>query len=155
MEIVEEEEWEGIILVEGIILIEDWEGMPYSIFCCHQGFMTWHRLKDEEAKQLHADNGGLKIFCLPRSRDFWHGSLRYAGLFFIPICFPLFNLCDVCCCCYLHFPHQILYFLCPILIPDCHPRVCVNVYGFSYGFISTVSIEIDIGNLFRFANMCR
>ena len=42
MEIVEEEVWEGIIPVEGIILVKDWEGIPYSIFCCHHGFMTWH-----------------------------------------------------------------------------------------------------------------
>ena len=52
MEIVEEEDWEGIIPVEG------WEGMPYSIFRCHQGFTTWQQLKDKEAKQLPADNGG-------------------------------------------------------------------------------------------------
>ena len=42
MEIVEEEDWEGIILVE------DWEGIPYSIFRYHHGFTTWHQLKDEE-----------------------------------------------------------------------------------------------------------
>ena len=40
MKIVEEEDWEGIILFEGIILVEDWEGMPYSICRFHQGFMT-------------------------------------------------------------------------------------------------------------------
>ena len=106
MEIVEEEDWEGIIPVEGIILVEDWEGMPYSILYCHHGFTTWHWIKDEEAKQLPTDNGGSEILCSPRLRDFWHGSLRYAGLFFIPICFPLFDVCDVCCFCYLHFPHQ-------------------------------------------------
>ena len=103
-------------------------------------------------KHLPTDNGGSEIFCSPRSSDFRHGLLRYANLFFIPICFPLF---DVCCCCYLYFPHQIIYFVCPVLIPDCHPRVCVNVYRFSYGFISTVSIPIDIGNLFRLPNMCQ
>ena len=86
MEIVEEEEWEGIIPVEGIILIEDSEGMPYNIFHCHQGFTTWHWLKYEEEKQLPANNGGSEILCSPRSRDFRHGSLRYANLFFIPIC---------------------------------------------------------------------
>ena len=113
---------------EGIILVDDWEGMPYNIFCCHQGFTSWHRLKDEEEKQLPADNGGLEILCSPRSRDFRHGSLRYVGLFLIPICLPLFDVCDVCCCCYLHLPHQIvdvivtsecihLYILC--IVPRC------------------------------------
>ena len=89
------------------------------------------------------------------SRDFRYGLLSYAGLFFIPICLPLFDVCDVWCCCYFHLPHQIIYFFCHILIPDCHPRVCVNVYRFSYSFISTMSISIDIGNLFRFPNMCQ
>ena len=65
MEIVEEEDWEGIIPVEGIILVEDWEGMPYNIFHFHQGFMTWHRLKDEKPKQLPADDGGSEILCSP------------------------------------------------------------------------------------------
>ena len=97
---------------------------------CHLGFTTWHRLKDEEAKQLPSNNGGSKILCLPRSRDFCHGLLRYAGLFLIPMCFPLFDVCNVCCFCYLHFPHQIIKLLCPLLIPDCHPRVSVNVYRF-------------------------
>ena len=78
------------------ILVEEyWEGMPYSICCCHQGFTTWHRLKDEEEKQLPADNGGSKILCSPRSRDFRHGPLRYASLFFIPICLSLFYVCDM------------------------------------------------------------
>ena len=104
---------------------------------------------------LPADNGGSEILCSPRSRDFRHGPLRYASLFFIPICFPLFDVCDVYCYCYLHFPHQNIYLLCPILIPDCCPRVCMNVYRFSYGFISIVSIAMDIDNLFRLPNMCR
>ena len=90
MEIVEEEDWEGIILVE------DWEGILYSISHCHQGFTTWHWLKDEEEKKLLVDNGGSKILCSPRLRDFWHGPLRYASLFFIPICFPLFDVCMRC-----------------------------------------------------------
>ena len=76
MEIVEEEDWEGIILVEGIIIVEDWEGILYSICHCYQGFTTWHQLKDEEAKQLPAYNRGSEILCSPRSRDFQHGSLR-------------------------------------------------------------------------------
>ena len=59
MEIVEEADWEVIIPVEGIILLKGWEGIPYSIWHCHQGFTTWHQLKDEEAKQLPVDNGGL------------------------------------------------------------------------------------------------
>ena len=93
--------------------------------------------------------------CSPRSRDFQHGPLRYANLFFIPICLSLFDVCDACCCCYLHLPHKIIYFLCPILILDCRPRVCVSVYKFSYSFISTAPIVMDIGNIFLFANMCQ
>ena len=88
MEIVEEEEWEGIIPVEGIILVENWEGIPYNICHFHHGFTTLHRLKDEEAKQLPADNGSSKILCSPRSRDFWHGFLRYAVYFSSPFVFP-------------------------------------------------------------------
>ena len=77
--------------------------------------------------------------------DFRHGPLRYACLFFIPICFP----CDVCCCYYLHLPHQIIYLLCPVLKPDCRPRVCVNVYRFSQGFISIAPIAMAIDILFN------
>ena len=40
MEIVENVDWEGLILVKGI---------PYNIFRFHQGFTTWNQLKDEEA----------------------------------------------------------------------------------------------------------
>ena len=137
MEIVKEEDQEGIILVQGM---PDRNNNKGYICCCHQGFMTWHLLKDEEEKHLPIDNGGSyflqthggsKILCSPRSRDFQHRPLRYASLFFIPICLSLFDVCDACYCCYLHLPHQIIYFLCPILIPDCHPRVCVNAYRFS------------------------
>ena len=96
-----------------------------------------------------------QILCSPRSRDFWHSPLRYASLLFIPICFPLFDVCDVCFWSYLHFPHQIIYFLCPVLIPDCRPRVCVNVYIFSYGFISTAPIAMATENIFWLPNMCR
>ena len=79
-----------------------------------------------------------------RSRDFQHGSLRYASLFFIPICFPLFDVC----CCYLHLLRQIIYFFFPILIPDYHPRVCVNVYRFSQGFIFIALIAMAMGIFF-------
>ena len=103
MEIVEEEDWEGIIPVEGIILVEDWKIMPYSICRFHvSGFYDMAPAKRQGGKQLPADNGGSEILCSPRSRDFWHGSLRYASLFLVPICFHLFDVCDVCCCCYLH-----------------------------------------------------
>ena len=124
-------------------------------FHYHDGLMTWHQLKDEEEKQLPVDNGGSEMLCSPSSRDFRYGPLRYASLFFIPICFSLFDICDACCCCYLHLPHQIIYFVCLVLIPDCRPRVCGSVYKFSYSFISTVSIVMAIGNIFLFANMCR
>ena len=107
-----------------------------------KGFMAW-------PTKVH------QILCSPRSRDFRHGPLRYTILFFIPICLPLFDVCNACCCCYLHFPHKIIYFLCPVLILDCRRRVCVYVYIFSYGFISIVSIAMDIGNLFQFPNMCQ
>ena len=144
MENADEEDWEGIILVQGIPMRNNNKGY---ICCCHTGFTTWNQLKDEEERQLPIENGGscflqttealasyrqwrLKILCSPRSRNFWHGSLRYTNLFFIPIFFPLFDVCDVCFFCYFHFPHQIIYFFCHILIPDCHPRVCVNVYRF-------------------------
>ena len=97
------------------------------IFHCHEGFMTWYQRKDEEAKQLLVDNGGSEILFSPRSRDFQHGPLRYARIFFIPICLP----CHVCCCWDLHLPHKIIYFLCPVLIPDYyHPRVCVKFIDF-------------------------
>ena len=96
-----------------------------------KGFLSWL------AKVHH-------ILCSPRSRDFRHGPLRYVDLFFIPICFPLFDVWHVCCCCYFHLPHQIIYLLCPILIPNCRPRVFVNVYRFSY--ISTAHIS--------FSNFC-
>ena len=55
MEIVDEEDWEGIILIQSMPDINNNKGY---VRCCHQGFMTWHRLKDEEAKQLPVDNGG-------------------------------------------------------------------------------------------------
>ena len=74
-----------------IILVK---GIPYNIFHFHQGFMTWHCLKYEEAKQLPGDNGGSKILCSPRSRDFRHGSLRYAVYFSSPFVFPY--LCMRC-----------------------------------------------------------
>ena len=47
MEIVDEEDWEGIILVQGMPVKNNNKG---CVCCCHQGFTTWHRLKDEEAK---------------------------------------------------------------------------------------------------------
>ena len=50
--------------------------------------MTWHQLKDEEVKQLPTDNGDSDILCSPRSRDLWHGSLRYAVYFSSPFVFP-------------------------------------------------------------------
>ena len=116
------------------------------------GFYNMALTKRGGEKKLPADNGGLKILCSPRSRDFRHISLRYASLFFIPF-FPLI-WCMWCMLLLLFaFPHQIIYFLCPVLIPNFHPRVCVNVYRFSYGFISTMSIATDIGNLFRLPKM--
>ena len=47
MEIVDEEDREGIILVQGMPERNNNKGY---ICCCHQGFTTWHLLKDEEAK---------------------------------------------------------------------------------------------------------
>ena len=144
MEIVEEEDSEGIILVQGML---DRNNIKGYVFHYHEGFMTWYQLKDEEAKQLLADNGGSEILSSPRSRNFRHEPLRCASLFFIPICL----LCDVCCFCYLHLPHQIIYFVCPILIPDyCRPRVCVNVYRFSQGLVSIAPIAMAIGIFFYF-----
>ena len=55
MEIVDEEDWEGIILVQGMLVRNNMKGY---VCCCHQGFMTWDLLKDEEAKQLPIENGG-------------------------------------------------------------------------------------------------
>ena len=75
-----QEDWEGIILVQGMPGINN-NNKGY-VCCYHQGFTTWHQLL------LLANNGGSEILCSPRSRDFWHGPLRYASLFFIPICFP-------------------------------------------------------------------
>ena len=54
MEIVDED-WEGIICVQGM---PDMNNIKGYIFCCHQGFTTWHLLKDEEEKHLPVDNGG-------------------------------------------------------------------------------------------------
>ena len=45
MEIVDEEDWEGIILVQGMLDNNNNKGY---VCCCHQGFTTWHRLKDKE-----------------------------------------------------------------------------------------------------------
>ena len=97
----------------------------------------------------------LEDLVLAKVKGFLAWLTKVNHLFFIPICFPLFDVCDVCFCCYLHLPHKIMYFLCPILIPNCRPRVCVNVYIFSYGFISTTSIAMDIDNIFRLPNMCQ
>ena len=120
------------------------------IFDFHEGFMTWYQLKDENAKQLLVDNGGSEILFSPRSRDFRHGPLRYARIFFIAICSP----CDVCCCWYLHLPHKIIYFLCPILIPNyCRPRFCVNFIDFT-GFHFHCTDCNGYQNLFRLTNMC-
>ena len=55
MEIVDEEDWEGIILVQGMPVRNNNKGY---LFYFHQGFMTWHLLKDEEEKKLLVDNGG-------------------------------------------------------------------------------------------------
>ena len=57
MEIVDEEDWEGIILVQGMPDRNNNKGYIYRF---HQGFTTWHRLKDEEKKQLPVDNGGSR-----------------------------------------------------------------------------------------------
>ena len=60
--------------------------------------MTGHQVKDKEAKQLPADNGGSKILCLPRSREFRYGSLRYASLLYYissPFVFPVMYVVDV------------------------------------------------------------
>ena len=67
MEIVKEEDWEGIIIVLGMPEKNNNKGYICGF---HQGFTTWNRLKEEEEKQLPTDNGGLKILCSPRSRDF-------------------------------------------------------------------------------------
>ena len=56
MEIVDEEDWEGIILVQG--MPDRNNNNKVYVCCCHQGFMTWHWLKYAEAKQLPIDNGG-------------------------------------------------------------------------------------------------
>ena len=53
MEIVDEEDWEGIILVQGM---PDRNNNKGYVCCFHQGFTTWHLLKDEEAKHLPVDN---------------------------------------------------------------------------------------------------
>ena len=55
MENADEEDWEGIILVQGMPMRNNNKGY---VCCCHPGFTTWHRLKDEEEKQLPVDNGG-------------------------------------------------------------------------------------------------
>ena len=55
MEIVDEEDQEGIILIQGM---PDRNNNKGYVCCCHQGFTTWNLLKDEEEKQLHVDNGG-------------------------------------------------------------------------------------------------
>ena len=55
MEIVDEDYQEGIILVQGMPERNNNKGY---VCCFHQGFMTWHWLKDEEEKQLLVDNGG-------------------------------------------------------------------------------------------------
>ena len=39
MEIVDEEDWEGIILVQGM---PDRNNNKGYVCCCHHGFMTWH-----------------------------------------------------------------------------------------------------------------
>ena len=49
MEIVDEEDWEGIPIKNN---------NKVYVCCFHQGFMRWHRLKDEEEKQLPVVNVG-------------------------------------------------------------------------------------------------
>ena len=39
MEIVDEEDWEGIILVQGMPMRNNNKGY---VCCCHPGFTTWH-----------------------------------------------------------------------------------------------------------------
>ena len=116
------------------------------------GFYDMASTKREGGKIASCRQWRLGDLVLAKVNGFSAWPARYTNLFFIPICLPLFDVCNVCCCCYLHFPHQIIYFFFPILIPDCHPRVCVSVYKFSYSFISTMTIVMAI---FQFVNMCR
>ena len=55
MENADKEDWEGIILIQGMSMRNNNKGY---VCCCHPGFTTWHRLKNEEEKQLPVDNGG-------------------------------------------------------------------------------------------------
>ena len=47
MENADEEDWEGIILVQGMPVRNNNKGY---VCCFHQGFTTWNQIKDEGEK---------------------------------------------------------------------------------------------------------
>ena len=57
MEIVDEEDWEGIILVQSMA---DRHNNKGYVCCFHHGFTTWHLLTNEEEKHMSVDNAQVQ-----------------------------------------------------------------------------------------------
>ena len=107
------------------------------------GFYDMAPSKRQRGKKASCRLWRLEDLVLTKVKGFSAWLAKVCQSIFHSHLFSLFYVCDVCCCCYLHLPHQIIYFLCPDVL-GCHPRVCVNVYRFSWGFISITQITMAI-----------